>query len=172
MLTKIFLETDRLLLRNLKVSDVDIMYDYRNNELCSRYQRGQVKSRDELINLVNEHSGDDLSVDVTTIIAIEHKEKSTMLGEIVVMPFENTISLGYTLSYKYHRKGFAYEALYFLIAFLHEKYPEFEFISFTEKENIASINLLKKLGYDYLGYAESKSSEVFGKYIKSNPFGD
>ena len=37
----IFLETDRLLLRNVIIDDVDIMFDYRNNEICSRYQRGQ-----------------------------------------------------------------------------------------------------------------------------------
>ena len=39
----IFLETDRLHLRNVGERDTEIIYDYRNNEVCARYQRGQVK---------------------------------------------------------------------------------------------------------------------------------
>ena len=37
----IFLETERLLLRNTRPEDAKVMFDYRNNELCARYQRGQ-----------------------------------------------------------------------------------------------------------------------------------
>ena len=36
-----FIETNRLLLRNITPEDADIMYDYRNNEICARYQRGR-----------------------------------------------------------------------------------------------------------------------------------
>ena len=39
----IFLKTERLVLRNVAQSDAHIMYDYRNNETCARYQRGQTK---------------------------------------------------------------------------------------------------------------------------------
>lgn len=38
-----FMKTDRLILRNVSPKDADIMYDYRNNEICARYQRGQTK---------------------------------------------------------------------------------------------------------------------------------
>ena len=47
-----FLETDRLLLRNVAAKDADIMYDYRNNEICARYQRGQTKDYDGIVALV------------------------------------------------------------------------------------------------------------------------
>ena len=30
-----FIETNRLLLRNITPEDADIMYDYRNNEICA-----------------------------------------------------------------------------------------------------------------------------------------
>ena len=33
-----FFETERLRLRNVIPEDVDVMFDYRNNEICSRYQ--------------------------------------------------------------------------------------------------------------------------------------
>lgn len=34
----IFLETERLTLRNVISKDAETMYDYRNNEICARYQ--------------------------------------------------------------------------------------------------------------------------------------
>ena len=37
----ILVETAHLLLRNVAAKDAEIMYDYRNNEICARYQRGQ-----------------------------------------------------------------------------------------------------------------------------------
>ena len=80
------------------------------------------------------------------------------------MPEDGTISLGYTFSYKHHRKGYAFEALTALISMLHERYPEWDFISFTEAENEPSMALLKKLGYKDMGYIPSMESQVFGKW--------
>lgn len=39
----IFFETERLIIRNVCREDAKVMYDYRNNEICARYQRGQTK---------------------------------------------------------------------------------------------------------------------------------
>ena len=83
-----------------------------------------------------------------------------MIGEIVVMPNDGAITLGYTFSYKYHRKGYAFEALFPFIEMLHRRYPQWEFICFTDVENAASMALLKKLGYEDLGYAERITSQV------------
>ena len=38
-----FLETERLVLRNVMPKDADVMFGYRNNEICSRYQKGQTR---------------------------------------------------------------------------------------------------------------------------------
>lgn len=40
-----FFRTERLILRNVNEKDVSIIHDYRSNEICARYQRGQVKKR-------------------------------------------------------------------------------------------------------------------------------
>ena len=39
-----------------------------------------------------------------------------------------------------------------LIDLLHTRYPQWDFISFTEPENKPSMALLKKLGYKDMGY--------------------
>ena len=159
-----FLETDRLVLRNVAVKDADIMYDYRNNEICARYQRGQTKDYEGITALVEKRKSDVVSVESPFMVAVAFKETDEMVGEIVVMPNDGTISLGYTFSYKHHRKGYAFEALTALVNLLHEQYPQWDFISFTEPENEPSMALLKKLGYKDMGYIASMDSQVFGKW--------
>ena len=162
-----FLTTQRLILRNVAAKDADIMYDYRSNEICARYQRGQVKDYAGIVSLVERHKNDVISVDAHFIVAVALADTDEMVGEIVVMPEDGTISLGYTFSYKHHRKGYAFEALSALIHMLHARYPEWDFISFTESENAPSMALLKKLGYKDMGYLPAMESQVFGKW--TNP---
>lgn len=159
------LETERLRLRNVHSKDAAVMYDYRNNPICARYQRGQTKDLAGIQKLVMERSGDTITTEHPFMLAVANKESDELVGEIVVMPNENTFTLGYTFSYLHHRKGYAFEALSAMITLLHDNYPSWEFICFTDPENIPSMNLLKKLGYADLGYLASRESRVFGKWL-------
>lgn len=166
--TLIFIKTERLYLRNTIPCDAAVMFDYRNNELCSRYQRGQTKDYEGIAKLVERRKNDVLSVEAPFMVAVAIKETNEMIGEIVVMPKDNTISLGYTFSYKYHRQGYAFESLVVLIDILHKMVPDWEFISFTEPQNVASMGLLLKLDYKNLGYVPSMESQAFGKWTKAS----
>ena len=160
-----FLETQRLILRNLVPDDAPVMHDYRNNEICARYQRGQTKDFDGICKLIEQHQYVELTTEKPFILAVALKHSNEMIGEIVVMPNDGAITLGYTFSYKHHRNGYAYEALSAFTDMLHARYPQWEFICFTDVENTASMALLRKLGYEDLGYAEKITSQVFGKWI-------
>ena len=59
----ILVETARLLLRNVAAKDAETIYDYRNNEICAMYQRGQIKDLDGIEDLVDHHKDDEISVD-------------------------------------------------------------------------------------------------------------
>lgn len=161
----IFLETERLRLRNVAEKDADTIYDYRNNSLCARYQRGQTKDYEGIVSLVQKRKNDVLSTEDPCFIAVADKETDEILGEIVVMPNQETFSFGYTFSYKHHRKGYAFEALSALMEQLHQQHPGWEFICFTYPKNAASMALLLKLGYQDMGYLPNRDSQVFGKYI-------
>ena len=149
-----FLETNRLRLRNVSPKDAIQMVDYRNNERCSKYQRGQTKDYKDIVALIERNKDNALNIASPTMISVALRETDVMIGEIVVMPNDGTISLGYTFSYKVHRSGYAYEALSSLIEYLHKHYP--------------SMSLLKKLGYTNLGYLPSKNSQVFGKWLRQD----
>lgn len=162
----IFLETKRLLLRNICPEDAAIMFDYRNNEICARYQRGQTKDLPGIKALTERRRHDTLTTTDNAMVAVALKETNEMVGEIVVMPNDDCFSLGYTFHYAYHRNGYAFEALSCLIEYLHALQPDWEFISFTETENVPSQKLLLKLGYTDMGYIEKLDSQMYGKYLK------
>ena len=162
----IFLETRRLILRNVEHKDVSVIFDYRNNPCCARYQRGQTKTFDGICDLVKKRRQDILGVHAPSLLAVALKDTDQLVGEIVVMPNEDTFSLGYTFHYSHHRKGYAFEALSGLTALLHEQQPEWEFICFTDPDNIPSMALLKKLGFRDMGYLPRRDSQVFGKWTK------
>ncbi len=162
----VFYVTERLIVRNVLEKDVPFIYDYRNNEICARYQRGQVKNLKEINKLVKQHKNDVFTLNSDFMLAVALKDSDEIVGEIVVMPNDDCISLGYTFSYKHQRKGYAFESLSILIEKLHTTYPNCEFISFTESQNKASIALLEKLGYTHLCYSEKLYSEVYGKWVK------
>ena len=96
----LILETMRLRLRNVTSNDAQIMYDYRNNAHCARYQRGQTRDYEGILSLIEKRKADTLCVEQPAFIAVALKDTDEMVGEIVVMPNEGTISLGYTFSYR------------------------------------------------------------------------
>ena len=87
-----------------------------------------------------------------------------LIGDLSIYFNNNTITIGYTISYKYQRNGYAFEILSNLIEVIHERYKNYEIVAMTDKENEASINLLKKLGFVNEGYEERVESYIFSLY--------
>ena len=75
-----FIETDRLILRNVAVKDIDTMYDYRNNEICARYQRGQTKDYEGIVALVEQRKGDVMGGNAPFMVAVALKDTDDMVG--------------------------------------------------------------------------------------------
>ena len=114
--------------------------------------------------MIEHRRADVLSVEAPFMVAVALKETNEIIGEIVVKPKDDTIELGYTFSYRYHRRGYAFEALTALIAQLHRMAPDRAFISFVEPQNTASMGLLQKLGYRDMGYVPTMKSQMFEKW--------
>lgn len=164
------LQTERLHLRNVRAEDLACMYAYRNSELCLRYQRGQNREKQKIADLIDRRKDDAIGVEAPFMLAVALRENDEMVGEIVVIPKEGTITVGYSFHPAHHQKGYAFEALSFLIDQLHDAYPDWEFISFTDPVNEPSMSLLKKLGYADMGYLASKDSRVFGKWLQPGTY--
>ena len=77
-----FLKTERLVLRNLIPQDADIMFDYRNNEICSRYQKGQTKDYAEIAKMIERRRADVLSAEAPFMVAVALKETDEMITDM------------------------------------------------------------------------------------------
>ena len=80
----ISIDTKRLHLRNVLQNDVDVIFDYRNNEICARYQRGQIKDYEGIVSLIERRRNDEISIDFPCMIAVALKDTNEMIGERII----------------------------------------------------------------------------------------
>lgn len=160
----VYFTTQRLALRNFAQKDLDALVDYRSNPICAKYQRGQFRDRENLAAFIERTRNDTLYAPGKKRLAIVLRATDEIVGDLFLEITESTISMGYTISYRFHRQGIAFELLSQLTEALHKKYPACELVGCVEPENAPSIALLQKLGFSDVGYFEKIESQVFSKY--------
>lgn len=108
-----YLKTERLVLRNLSKEDIPVIYDYRNNVNCYKHQRWENTPIYAIEDFVREfHDSHFLSLEKEQHYAICLKNNE-IIGDISYFytRSDQCITLGYTISYKYQRRGYAFEML-------------------------------------------------------------
>lgn len=135
------LETERLILRKYRDSDLQDLYEYLSDAEVLKFEPYKPMSIDEVKeNLVWRMSTDEM-------IAIESKEEQKMIGNIYLGKRDfDTLELGFVLNRKYWGKGYAAESCRALLklAFdtgIHRIYAE------CDPQNVASWKLLERLGF-------------------------
>lgn len=139
----VILETKYLELRTFKEDYIDDFMCYRNNLDWMKHQgfKGLTKQTyiNRLINPFDIYKGVQLAVLLKSI--------KRLIGDVYLKVNQSTIDIGYTINPMYSQKGYTYEILDGVINFLKIKYPNHSIEADTSKENTASMNLLKKLGF-------------------------
>lgn len=161
------LKTKRLYLRNLCQADVDLLYLYRNDSRCNRYQRYKDTSKAYLQQFVQTYSQSKfLSQETEQHYAVVNGENHEMVGDLSLFYSEkdNCFTLGITVAPVHQGKGYAYEILHELIKRIQSHYPTLDIVALIDRENVKSIALFKKLNFIEECYAESIQSYVFVIY--------
>lgn len=161
------LKTDRLFLRNLEPSDIDMIFDYRNNEECFKFQRWDDCSKEAIEGYILKFGQDEfLSTKEEQHFAICRLVDQALVGELAYFYTEkdNCITLGITISYQHHKKGYAFEILTEVIHQIKEQYPTMDIVGLIEKGNVKSQKLFEKLGFVQECYAESIESYIYVIY--------
>ena len=165
------LRTERLALRNLRQTDLDTMFDYRNDARCSLYQRYEDTSREYLRKFIQDYADSAfLSREEEQHYAIVSSKSGEMIGDISVFFSEsdNCFTLGITIAPLFQGQGFAYEILDGLVKRIQKDHPSVDIVALIEKGNAKSISLFKKLNFVEECYAESIQSYVFTIYGKAD----
>lgn len=164
------LETNRLIIRKLKQSDLEDYLELKMDESIHAFQQSDVKANkeeykidfDEILNGYN--NTESLKI---YWLAIELKEENKVVGclSIVRMSEQNKFcSMGWEINAKYRRKGIAFEGASKLIEYLFKEMNLHRIQINIWEGNQNSLNLAKKLGFQFEG--TSKEARIKnGKYL-------
>lgn len=157
----VILETNRLILRKFKSEDLNDLYEYRNNEECGKYQRWKNTELAYLKEFIEDEKNKELNGE-NIQVAIELKENKKLIGDIFIAFKEKTVTIGYTISPEYQRKGYAYEILNEIVKYIFENFKSYdEIVAMVHLDNLPSKKLLEKLNFKEEGYFEKVNSIIY-----------
>ncbi len=147
---QVLLETERLILRNIDLKDLDTFLEYRNDPTVAKYQSweptlNRMQVSDFIKNLQAQKIGEPGKWNQIVWIL---KKNMVHIGDCALKVQEDNMQaeLGFTLSRNYQGKGYAYEAMGALINYVFEKLNLHRIFSTTDCKNSSAIKLLKNLG--------------------------
>ncbi|EOT39002.1 GNAT family N-acetyltransferase [Enterococcus dispar] len=151
------LETTRLHLRPLKITDAQDMYEYASDEETTRYVFQQHRSLDDTkFAIANYFMAEPLGK-----YAIEEKKSGKMIGTIDLRVESNygRGEIGYTLNKAYWGQGIMPEAAFALLALGFDKMKLVSIGAYHNLENRKSGRVMEKLGMKKV--TEIKSSRLW-----------
>lgn len=146
-------ETVRLVFRPLELSDVDGFFEMNDNPNVNKFLRNPVTTKIEaekyIQKIIDEYNKNGISR-----FAVFLKENNKLIG-FSGLKYRNQeennhinfYDLGYRFSEEYWKKGYATEAAVFWLNYGFNEMNLSEIYASAVSENIASNNLLKKLGF-------------------------
>ncbi len=151
MITPI-LETERLILRPLSVTDAQDIFDrWTSDERVTRYLRynthASVEDTRGWLKVVEENIHSDKTYDWGFCL----KDENYLFGSggIFYNDEEKCFEVGYNIMYKYWNQGYTTEIVKGMLEFAEKELELREFVAWHAKENPASGAVLKKCGFVY-----------------------
>ena len=153
--------TERCTIRLFKESDLDDFMHYRNNPEWMKYQVYKCLDKDTYRKQLLQS----FTLEGFNRLAIALSENDQVIGDLLVKKTDDKLWIGYTITPEYARQGYAYEATLAAVEFLFQSGIH-EIYAGCEKPNIASKNLLEKLGFQFL-YEDERGYN----FVLKNPSG-
>ena len=144
------LETERLYVRHLELSDASRMSEYRNKEEVARYQSWKTYTEDDALRRIQHCQALKTMNQPRTDyhLAIVRKSDDHMIGDIFVeIMNKKVMTLGYTLDSDYWDNGYASEVVLAFCEYMYQEYAIKKVVCYVYSDNKRSIRLLRKLGF-------------------------
>ncbi|PWV48899.1 GNAT family N-acetyltransferase [Chitinophaga sp. S165] len=153
---KLNILTQRLNIRHLELTDLVDFHVYRSNPDVTKYQGFDVMTLEQAeAFIVMNTARQPWQAGEWVQYAIENKETGKLIGDCAIKPDQHDIriiEIGITISHLEQKKGYAKEALLAILKFLFEEKQIHRVVETVDAENIASINLLKSVGFRQEGH--------------------
>lgn len=142
------LETERCLVRETTIDDVDLFYELYKDEEITRYMEPLFEDRNEEIEYTKSYIKNVYEFYGFGMWTIVEKNTGKVIGRAGVSyreGFEHP-ELGFMIGKDFQRQGYAYEVCSAIADYMYENYGMEEILIFIEPQNTPSIFLAKKLG--------------------------
>ncbi len=155
-MTRLSIYSDRLHIRHLSLSDLSDFHLYRSNPEVTKYQGFDIFSFQEAKVFIEEHAERMFGKPGEWVqYGIENKTTNKLIGDCAIkLDIYDTrlAEVGITISPNEQRKGYAREALLGILKFLFNLKDFHRVTEIVDAENIASIQLLKSVGFRQEGH--------------------
>jgi [ribosomal protein S5]-alanine N-acetyltransferase len=146
------LETERLILRPFKMEDAkDVFEGWESDHDVAKYMTWT--SHNDINKTIDwlKFETDQIEKDHWYRFALIKKETGELIGTGLIYYAHKVLcwTIGYNLAKKYWGKGYTMEAMKEILKFAKEELRIKEIIGSHAKENIASENVMRKLGFQY-----------------------
>ena len=160
------IETDRLILRRYKESDIDAIYEMITDERLSKYIKFPKLSKEEELECIRKwiSVADESKYEKWVI---ELKKDGTVVGNIdvnTVVKKHNYCNVGYTIRYDYWGNGYASEALEAVSNHLLENSGYYLVECSCNELNTQSFKVMIKAGFKKDGYIKNRRLNKDGTY--------
>jgi RimJ/RimL family protein N-acetyltransferase len=141
--------TSRFIIRAFNITDLVNFTRYRQQPCIAKYQSWSSYSLEDAHALYDDMQLSKFGTEGYWFqLAIADKVTDELLGDIAVHFIDDCqIELGFTIAPASQKQGIAFEAVSTFINYLFDELNKHRIIAITDVENIASINLLEKLGF-------------------------
>lgn len=141
----VLFDTDRLIVRELSVDDVEILEDIFNES--SEFIDAFFESREDLKSVISKYAEEIYDFYGYGLWAICLRESGMVIGIAgLTLRNENRLELGYALLENYRHKGYCYEACYGILQYAKENIESSGIFARVDSRNAAGIKLADKLG--------------------------
>lgn len=150
------ISSDRLLIRDLEVRDAQKIFQYRSDPENSRFQGWVPDSAQSVETYINKiKSIQFLEPGTWYQLSLESLEHQFIIGDCAICAGQEhpgQVEIGVSLDPKFHKNGFAHEGLKAIINYLFKETDTHRVHCSIDPRNIASINLVNKLGFRKEGH--------------------
>lgn len=159
------IETDRLTIRRLDLTDKVTFFAYRTKPEVYKYQFWKPKSIDEAEEFIIKNLEILPNTKNTWMQLGIHLQNGPLIGDMGIHFLEDDaqVEIGYTLSPEYQGQGYASEAVKAILNYLFFTLNKHRITASVDPDNQKSINLLKKLGFRQEAHFK-KSVFIHGKW--------
>lgn len=147
------LESNRLILRNTVDEDIATLYKniFNDKDVVEHTFGNDLKSFEEVENFIKTSCNYYNKLGLSTLL---EKQSNTIIGLAGIIKCEYLEQIdyefGFILSKNYWGKGYAKEIGLAQIKYTKDELKAKRVLALAHKENIASLNLIKKLGLEYI----------------------